>query len=92
MSKELRKELTQYVRQHSYIFKDPSGIPPRPNRSTQYPELQVHEGYACRKCEFFTNGLKQMASYLGRIHLREQPSKKKTDDLYDDVFLSWPDA
>ena len=93
VSKELRKGLTRYLRQHPCAFKDPSSIPPRPHGSTAHPELQIHEGYACRKCEFCTTSLKQLTSHLSKVHLRERPSKKKTDDLYDDVFLqTWGDG
>ncbi|KAF1354068.1 hypothetical protein EJ07DRAFT_29622, partial [Lizonia empirigonia] len=49
--KELRKGLTQYLRQHPCAFKDPSSIPLRPHGSTPHPELNVHEGFACRQCE-----------------------------------------
>jgi hypothetical protein len=93
VSKELRKGLTQYLRQHPCAFKDPSSIPLRPHGSTPHPELNIHEGFACRQCEFCTTSLKQLTSHLGKLHLRERASKPRTDGLYDDVFLqTWGDG
>lgn len=93
VSKELRKGLTQYLCQHPCAFKDPSSIPLRPHGSTPHPELNVHEGFACRQCEFCTTSLKQLISHLSKLHLREQASKPRTDGLYDDVFLqTWGDG
>jgi hypothetical protein len=47
----------------------------------------VHEGFACRECDFYTISFKWMTSHLRKVHLRERASKPRTDDLYDDVFL-----
>jgi hypothetical protein len=47
----------------------------------------VHEGYACRECEFYTISFNMMTSHLSKVHLRERASKPRADDLYDDVFL-----
>ncbi|KAF1346375.1 hypothetical protein EJ07DRAFT_144333, partial [Lizonia empirigonia] len=93
VSKELRKGLTQYLRQHPCAFKDPSSVPLRPHGSTAHPELNVHEGFAWRQCEFYTISLKQLTSDLSKLHLRERGSKPRTDGLYDDVFLqTWGDG
>jgi hypothetical protein len=91
--KELRKGLTQHLRRHPGAFKDPSSIPPRTRGSTAHPELQVHEGFACRECDFCTISIKHMTSHLRQLHLRDRTSKLRADDLYDDVFLqTWGDG
>lgn len=93
VSKELRKGLTRCLRQHPSEFKDPSSIPLRSQTSAPHPELHVHEGFACRECEFYTASFKQLTSHLSKLHLRERASKSRIDDLYDDVFLqTWGDG
>jgi hypothetical protein len=93
VSKELRKGLTKHLRQHPGAFRDLSSIPLRPQGSTAHPELQVHEGFACRRCEFYTISIKQMTSHLCKLHLRERPSKSRTYDLCNYVFLqTWGDG
>ena len=93
VSKELRKGLTRYLRQHSCEFTDPSSIPIRPHGSEPHPELHVHQGFACRECDFYTASLKRLTIHLKELHLRERASKSRIDGLYDDVFLqTWGDG
>ncbi|KAL5434706.1 hypothetical protein PMIN06_011321 [Paraphaeosphaeria minitans] len=93
VSKELRKGLTRYLRQHPCGFKDPNAIPIRPNGSPPHPELRVHEGFACRECDFYTTSSKLLTGHLSTLHLRERASRQRTDPLYDDVFLqTWSDG
>ncbi|KAA8617310.1 DUF3505 domain-containing protein [Pyrenophora tritici-repentis] len=87
VSKVLRLALMRSLRQRLHEFKDPCNLPVRPHRSAPHPELYVHQGYACRECEFYTISLKWMTSHLSKVHLSERASKPRTDDLYDDVFL-----
>jgi hypothetical protein len=55
ISKDLRKGLTQYLQQVlPYEFRDPTSVPARPDGSPTHPKLQLHDGYACRLCRYWT--------------------------------------
>jgi putative component of membrane protein insertase Oxa1/YidC/SpoIIIJ protein YidD len=93
VSKELRKGLTRCLREHPWSFIHPSSIPTRSSGSEPHPELRIHEGFACRKCDYCTVSSKQIISHLAVSHLHARASKPRTDDLYDDVFLqTWSDG
>jgi hypothetical protein len=91
--KEIRKGLTQYISKHACRFRDPSSLPARSERSIPHPELDIHKGYACRECKFYTTSFKWLTDHIGKAHIQKRASKSRADDLYDDVFLqTWGDG
>jgi hypothetical protein len=67
VSKDLRLALMRSLRQHLHEFNDPCNLPVRPHRSAPHTELYVHEGYACRECEFYTISLNWMTRHLSKV-------------------------
>jgi hypothetical protein len=86
---ELRKGLTQYLkREHTNAFRDPATLLTRPNGSTVHPKLQVHDGYACRLCQYKTINPFMMYRHSSKDHRDGQrTSRSELNKLYDDVYL-----
>jgi hypothetical protein len=89
VQRELRDGLTRYLKHvHPYSFKNPADLPARADGSFVHPQLRVHDGFACRECEYRTINHNELSRHISKEHLNgRQASRPRLDPYYDDVYL-----
>lgn len=85
----LRKGLTHYLRDvHPYEFRNPAKIPVREDGCFIHPELQIHQGFACRECLYRTINYLLLTRHVSKVHLGGQETQRRgLRNLYDEVNL-----
>ncbi|KAH8750132.1 hypothetical protein F5882DRAFT_488086, partial [Hyaloscypha sp. PMI_1271] len=58
------------------------------DNSLVHPQLRVHDGFACRECEYRTINHNELSRHISKEHLNGwHASRPRLDSYYDDVYL-----
>ncbi|KAH7009277.1 uncharacterized protein B0I36DRAFT_356763 [Microdochium trichocladiopsis] len=87
-----RLGLTEHIRDnYPQGLRRPTDAVLPPCGSKPHPDLQIYDGFSCRKCVFFTTSFHELTRHLSHNHLDgETATRPRIGLLYDDVYLqSW---
>lgn len=88
-----RKGLTRFLKSLQPNLRDPNDATTRPDGSAEHDLLKVHDGCACKKCEFRTTSLQSMRRHFsdplseGCPNYGVAQSRRDIDELFKYVFL-----